>query len=456
MSRIPSLLIGCTASLALIPALALADEEGAEKFTLEDRLTFSMYGRVGVGWTPSGEYVHGRTLNLTGTSLGGRMEEGDYLEPSLKMHFLKPSKLADAPYADAVITPAMWAKNGLYIGVTSNRFDETLEFELGEAYVQTGNVLTEGLKLWGGLRFYRGTNVYLADYWYYNNLSAQGAGVQYGPIETAVLLQTSGKDRLYSVDVDGDGETEVQRQRTVFVGQYTYDLPEGGHKIQALGEAHILPETIAELPMGGQRMMRSDWGWVVGIKGHADLGRGGSFNDLSLRYGRRIANGGLGGAPTWVTFGESEANGRYSGAYGIEVVEHALYNVNSLLSLNGYGILHYGRGGTTDSMDKFVDYAVGAQSTLYLHNQFHLLNEASYQGFKQGEGRLATAVKLTVAPTIVPSGKRDVWARPALRVFYTMAFYNDAASDLEMSPYLRTVGSRSIAHYLGARAEWWL
>lgn len=455
MSRIPSLLIGCAATLVL-PVLALADDaEGVEKFSLDERLTFSMYGRVGVGWAPSGEFVHGRTLNLTGTSLGGRMEEGDYLEPSVKIHFLKPSKNADAPYADAVVTPAMWAANGLYLGVTSNRFDDTVAFELGEAYVTAGNVLTEGLKFWGGLRFYRGTNVYLADYWYYNNLSSQGGGVQYGPIEGAVLLQTSGKDRLYSVDDDGDGTNEVQRQRTVFVGQYTYDLP-GGHKLQALGEAHILPETTVELAGGGQMMLRSDYGGVIGVKGHADLGRNGSFNDLSLRYGRRIANGGLGGAPTWVTFGDAEADGRFSGAYSVEVVEHALYNVNSDLSLNGYGILHYGRGATDSGMDKFVDYAVGAQSTVYLHDQFHLINEASYQGFKQGESSLATAVKLTVAPTLVPSGKRDVWARPAIRLFYTMAFYNDAAVDQRLSPFLKTVGPESIAHYIGARAEWWL
>jgi maltoporin len=449
-----ALLAGAAALLSqAVPARAQAD-------LLSERVQFSMYGRVGLGWTPSGEFIHGRTLNLTGSSIGGRLEEGDYLEPSVKVHLLKPGATAEAAYADAVVTPAMWAKNGLYIGVTSNRFDETLEVELGEAYVTAGNVLAPGLKFWGGERFYRGTNVYLADYWYYNNLSAQGAGVQYGPLDVAVLLQTSGTDRMYNLDDDGDGvddgAMDVRRQRTVLVGQYTQALP-AGHSAQLLTELHVLPRATAEATMDGEeRALPSDHGWVVGLKGHLDLGHG-SFSDLSVRYGARIANGGRGGAPTWVTFGDPGEDGRYEGALGIEVVEHALVNVSPLLALNGYGVLHYGEGGSGARDDKFTDYAVGAQSTLFLHDQFHLVNEASYQGYRLGDGDpFGNAVKLSIAPTLVPGGKRDVWARPHLRIFYTVAFYDDEAVDKLYSPYLQTVGPESVGHYLGTRVEWWM
>jgi maltoporin len=458
--RVPGLRRAAAAAL-VVGASALAYPIApalAQGFRLEERVEFSMYGRVGLGWTPGGEFIHGRTLNLTGTSLGGRLEEGDYLEPSLKIHLLEPSKLATAAYADAVVTPAMWAKNGLFIGVTSNRFDETLAFELGEAYVTAGNVLTPGLKLWAGERFYRGTNVYLADYWYYNNLSAQGAGVQYGPVDVAVLVQTSNTEDLYNVDVDGDGvddgEMDVRRQRTVLVGQYKQEL--GAHALHLLSELHVLPRATAELP-DGDMVMPSDYGWVAGLKGHIDLGNGGSFNDLSVRYGRRIANGGRGGVPTWVTFGEPDADGRFAGAFGIEVVEHLLYNVSPSLALNAYGVLHHGRGGSGASSNRFTDYAVGAQSTLYLLDQLHLVNEASYQGYREGStGPFGNALKLSLAPTVVPSGKRDVWARPHLRLFYTVAFYDDEAERELLSPYLQTVGPTAVGHYLGARVEWWL
>jgi maltoporin len=456
--EVPGLRRAAAAAVMAAALLAPVAPARAQGIGLSERLEFSMYGRVGLGWTPSGEFIHGRTLNLTGTSLGGRLEEGDYLEPSLKVHLLEPSKVAGAAYADAIVTPAMWAKNGLFIGVTSNRFDETLAFELGEAYVTAGNVLTPGLKFWAGERFYRGTNVYLADYWYYNNLSSQGAGVQYGPLDLAVLIQTSGTDELYNVDVDGDGvddgEMDVRRQRTVLVGQYKQELP-GDHAVHLLTEVHALPRATAELPEGDMAMP-SDYGWVVGLKGHLDLG-GGSFSDLSVRYGSRIANGGRGGAPTWVTFGEPDADGRFRGAFGLEVVEHVLYNVSSLLALNGYAVVHHGRGGSGAASDRFTDYAAGVQSTLFLLDQLHLVNEASYQGYREGNtGPFGNALKLSVAPTLVPSGKRDVWARPHLRVFYTVAFYDDEAERELLSPYLQTVGATPVGHYLGARVEWWL
>lgn len=434
-------------------ALALLSSAPA-RAGLEDRLEFSMYGRVGVAWGASGDVVQGRSLNLTGGSLGGRLEEGDYLEPSIKLHLLKPAE--DNPqsvYAYTVLTPAMWANNGLFIALTSNRFSETLALELGEAYGVMGNILVPGLKVWGGARFYRGTNVYLADYWYFNNLSAQGVGAQYGGIDVALLLQTSANLPEYTLDSDGDDQPDVRRQRTVLVGQYTHKF-ESGHSAHLLAELHALPRTTAEFP-DGERELPSDTGWVAGIKGHLNLGND-SFNDLSVRYGSRIANGGLGGAPTWVTFGSAAPNGKYSKAFGIEVVNHFLYNVNPLLTLNAYGVLHVNRGASGAREDRSLDFAIGAQSTLYLHSHFHLVNEASFQGLRKGRDPLGSAVKLSLVPTLVPTGQNSVWARPHLRLFYTLALYNQQAKEELYSPYLQTVGATSVGHFLGARVEWWI
>lgn len=437
-------------------ALAVMLSLPAQAQSLTDRLDFSMYGRVGVGWAPtSGEFIQGKTFNLTGRSVGGRLEEGDYLELTMKFHLLKPAADAgpDAPYAYAVLTPAMWADNGLFIGLTSNRFSSTLATELGEAYVAAGNIVIPKLRFWGGVRFYRGTNVYLADYWYFNNLSSQGVGVGYGPLELAVLLQTSASLSEYVVDVDGDGKPDRRRQRTVVVGQYVHNF-EAKHSLHLLAEFHRLPENTLS-SSNNTAVQPADQGAVLGAKFHMDMGNG-SFNDTSVRFGSRIANGSLGGVPTWNTYGLASPNGRYSGAYGVEVVNHMLYNINPLVSVNAYGTLHAGRGASGAEADRYVEYAVGAQSTLYLHDQFHLVNEASFQGFRQGQQKYATVTKLSLVPTLVPTGKRDVWARPHLRLFYTLALHNQAAVDRLISPYLQSVGDSRVGHYLGARVEWWL
>jgi maltoporin len=446
-----ALLVLCAVVLSVAPSSANAS-------LLADRLELVMYGRVGAAWTPSGRYIMGRTFNLTGSAIGGRLEEGDYLEPTVKLHLLEKKDEPDAPYVDMVLTPAMFSTNGLFASLLSNRAGPALQIELFQGYIEAGNVLLPRLRVWAGARFYRGADVHIADYFYFNNLSGQGAGIAYGPADVAVLMQSSTAGNQYNFDVDGDGRFDVRRQRTTFVGQYVHKV-EAGHSFHFLGELHLLPALQARLADGTERELTSDFGWVLGAKAHLDLGNG-SFNDVSLRYGSRIANGGRGGSQTWDTFGLPSLTGQYSDASSVEAVDHFLYNFGSAVSLNAYGILHWNRGGSGLRADKSLDFAVGARSTVYLSDNIHLINEASYQGLRPGGGPLATAVKLSIAPTFVPTGQRSVWARPHFRIFYTIAFYDQNARDALTAPYLQAVASAgtqvpSIGHYLGTRVEWW-
>ena len=437
----------CVTLLSAVPSAAHAS-------LLADRLEISMYGRMGLAWTPtSGRFIQGQSLNLTGSSIGGRFEEGDYLEPTIRLHVLEKQEAADAPYVDMVLTPSMYSANGLFAGVFSTRFSTALSIQLFQAYMEAGNVLLPGLRVWGGARFYRGTDVHIADYYFFNNLSGQGGGVAYGPLDVAVILQTSATGNQYNFDVNGDGTMDIRRQRTAFVAQYVHKL-EPGHSIHGLAELHVLPSARARLEDGTQVGLRSDYGWVLGVKGHLELGNG-NFNDLSVRYGTRIANGSRGGAQTWDTFGAPDLRGLYTDAAGLEVVDHFVFNFGPLFSLNGYGTLHWNQGASGSEMDRSLDYAVGARGIFYLHDNFHLVGEASHQGLQPGSADMAMATRLTIAPTFVPAGGRSVWSRPHYRIFYTTAFYNEAAVNGRYAPYLQTVGPSSVAHYLGARVEWW-
>ncbi|HYO56778.1 carbohydrate porin [Archangium sp.] len=422
---------------------------------LADRLELSMYGRMGLAWTPtSGRYIQGRSLNLMGGTIGGRLEEGDYLEPVLRVHILEKQETPEAPYVDMVLTPAIYSANGLFAGLFSTRFSDTLSIQLFQGYVEAGNVLLPGLRMWAGARFYRGADVHIADYFFFNNLSGQGGGIAYGPLDLAVILQTSLTSNQYNFDVDGNGTLDIRRQRTVFVAQYVQKFGDSGHSLHGLAELHLLPSARAQLADGSQVGLRSDFGWVAGVKAHLDLGNG-SFNDVSVRYGSRIANGSRGGAQTWDTFGAPDLRGLYTNAAGVEAVEHFLYNFSPLFSLNVYGILHWAQGASDLETDKSLDFGVGARGVLYLHDKFHLIGEAHYQGFQPGNAPLATATKLTIMPTFAPIGGRSVWARPQFRIFYTAAFYDQDAVDALYSPYLQTVGATSVGHYLGTRVEWW-
>jgi maltoporin len=412
------------------------------------------YGRVGLAWALTGpQIIQGKSMNLTGNSQGGRFEEGDYIEMTAKAHILK-SEDKDGTYIDMAITPALWAKNGSLIGAFSNGFPPggTLSVELFQAFIEAGNVFLPGLTFWGGSRFYRGGDIHIADYFYFNNLSAQGGGAKYKGIDLAILSHTTVQGNpLYNIDINRDGTEDVERTRTIFVGQYTHNLGMLSSSVQGLAEFHMLPP----VRRGDETLAPGDYGYVVGAKLHLDFDKG-NFNDTSLRYGTRIANGAFGGGSTFGTYGLPDpVKNNYDGAAGVEFVEHFLFNFPPFLTLNGYGVFHFDKGASGTPEDKGIDFAVGARSIVYAHKNFHMVNELTFQGVKNGDQDLGTAVKFSVVPTIVPSGELSAWARPHMRLIYTAGFYNQAAVDQRMSPYLRDVSTKKVAHYLGARTEWW-
>jgi maltoporin len=451
-------------AIATLSLLMTAVPSVARAALPDDRVDFSMYGRMGLAWTMTGQVITGQTMNLTTErAIGGRFEEGDYLEPTVTAHILKKDeKKPQDTYIDMVITPAMFARTGSFLGFFSN-FNETLRIELFQAYVEAGNVFIPDLTFWGGSRFYRGADVHIADYFYFNDLSGQGGGVKYKGLDVAILLHSQQGNPMYSFDsADMDDLPDVQRQRTMFVAQYSHNFGPRTSFVQGLAELHILPSAEnAATP----ELAPTDFGWVAGAKLHLDLDKG-NFNDVSVRYGSRIANGSWGGSRTFQTFGPAQPDGHYDGAYGVEVVDHFLVNLNPMFSINGYGLLNISKsavqptdviaGAPVGKGYKTLNWAGGLRGFMYAHRQFHMIAEATVQGRKDGDERMGTAVKLSVVPTIVPSGETTAWGRPHMRAIYTAAIYNQAAVEQDMSPYLRATASGSrFGHYIGARTEWW-
>jgi maltoporin len=312
-----------------------------------------------------------------------------------------------------------------------------------------------------GSNLYRKNDIHICDYFYFNSLPGQGVGAMYGGLDVAVLTQT-GNSSFFATDLDAGMPPPatpaiVQRQRTMFVAQYSVPFGEGTTYVQGLGEFHVVPRSANAVRDAPTDVNPTDYGAVAGVKVHLDLANG-DFSDASIRYGNRIANGAESGGSTYSTFGAAGSDGTYQGAYGLEVVEHFMWNVDKLVSINGYGTLHYSRGNTSAVVaapNSRFDYSFGGRSTFYYSDQLHLITEATFQTRKDEGRATGTAVKLSVAPTIVPSGERSAWARPEMRLIYTLGIYNQAAVDQLMSPYLQTMGPKKLAHFLGARTEWW-
>jgi maltoporin len=460
------LITGISLLLTTIPRLAAAD-------LTSDKVDFIGYGRIGIGWTTSGQVVAGRYMNLGDhKAIGGRLEEGDYLQPGVRYHLKKAEKEGDTS-VDLVMDFEMFSLNGAIISDLANGDINDLRIEPLQTYVEAKNVLTKGLTLWIGSNLYRKNDIHICDYFYFNSLPGQGVGVYYGGLDVAVLTQT-GASKFFATDLNAGLPAPaqpaiVQRQRTMFIGQYKVPFGEGTTYAQGLGEFHVVPNAGNADRDAPANVNPTDYGVVGGVKVHLDLANG-NFSDASVRVGNRIANGAESGGSTYNTFGEAGVDGTYRGAYGLELVEHFLFNVGNQVSINGYGTLHYSRGSTSyhpvsldpgDPNAVFAvpnnrfDYSFGARATWYPSDQLHVLTEATFQTRKDEGLATGTATKLSIAPTVVPTGERTAWARPEMRLIYTLGLYNQAAVDQRMSPYLQTIGTNKVAHFLGVRTEWW-
>ncbi len=469
---------GLAACLLYAPKTASAD-------ILGDRADFGgSYGRMGIGWVKSGQVGAGLYMDIVShNAIGGRLEEGDYLEPWMRLHLLKKSDDPDALQVDIQSSFEAYSTGAGLLGDIANGDTASIKLFPEQAYIEAKNVFTPGLSFWLGSRLYRQNDIHIADYFYFNKNVGNGAGVKYdakkaGEVEFVVMQTTSGSS-FFKYDLNttpGASSNFVYRPRTEFIVQYKLPLGFGTSFVQAMAQYHVLPRSQNENLASPTNVNPPDWGVVGGLKLHMDL-TGENFSDTSIRVGNRIANGAEGGGQTYQTFGVENADGTYKGAYGIEFVEHFNAQIKDIVGINGYFTAHYSHGATdlqpslgpgngTGSRDPSTcsesscanargDYAVGVRPIFYVADQFHIITEATYSMRKDDQQKAGTLVKLNIAPTIVPLGGKSVWSRPHIRLIYTVGFYNKAAQDQLMSSYLQTAGKTDVAHYLGARTEWW-
>ncbi len=438
--------------------------------------SFGSYGRVGAGVALGNTGNIGRSLNLNGMgSVGGRMEEADYVELITALHF-KPEIQNDTTHINVQARMALYSGKGQLIGnVTSSSQYGGITLALPELYAEALNIGGTKWSVWVGAKFFRGYDVHIADYFYFDDHSTQGIGITYNKTTFSVLFpgavdtSSSVPPYFYLEIVDGTPRPGL-RSRSLLVGEHIIPFDNNKQTIKLLAEYHHLANatpgdtaTAYNYPAEG--------GWAAGIQHVIFLNTpiAGSSNQASFRYGYGIANGGDGGnSKTWLTYGGPDlVTKKYTNAYSIALVDQLMLNLTPKYSLNAYGIYTKSHGGS-DSLNKAPDffgreifnrkteYAFGVRNFWYITRRFQLLSELHYANRKDGDQPSATMMKLSIVPTLVPTGKTDPWARPQIRLIYSIARYNNFASQNLYSPYLSNTGPKKIGQYIGFRVEWWL
>jgi len=448
----------------------------------ENGFSIGSYGRVGVDWSFENGGSIGRRLNLNNMgSIGGRMEEQDYLEVFPVFHF-KPFKDDDETKIKVQTRFSVYSRSLSLFGNSSTSSLGGLTIALPEIYAEASNINGSDFNVWIGSRFDRKGEVQIADHFYFDDHSGQGFGVGYKNTRFSTIFisstdTTSDVPPYFYLNI-GNGVVNIAlRQRVVVEVEHDFQLAEnqlltGLFEFHRMGQAGDDPEPT---PLGDDSNVilnyPSDIGMVFGLKLQSSISKKDpdAYNNLAVRYGTRIANGGDGGhSKTWMTYGAPDLDRLdFKGAYSLSIVDEIKFNTGEQNNLNAY-LIYTKSKGAADSNDKAMtflgreiynrkqDFSVGLRDIYFITDKFHLISELHYSQRQDGEEDVYRYQKLSIVPTFVPTGQRATWARPHFRFVSSIAHYNNAAKENLYSPYLQFVGKRSWGYYFGVKMEWWI
>ena len=451
----------------------------------KDGFSFGSYGRVGVDWSLEQGGSIGRRLNLNNMgSIGGRLEEQDYLELYPAFHFT-PFKKGDPTLIKVQMRFAVYSQSLSLFGNSSTSSIGGLTIAMPEIYAEAKNIDGKDLTIWIGARLYRTEELHIADHFFFDDHSGQGFGVEFKDTRFSTFFvsstDTSSNVPPYFYLNIGNGVSNIAlRQRVVFVLDHEFALSEN-NKLTAMGEFHYMSKTgnsgeptpFVETDDSTEIILNypTDYGFVIGTKLISTFKNkfGDGINKLAIRYGTRIANGGDGGvSKTWLTFGAPDLDKvNYSKAYSLALVEELQFNLSEKNNMDAYIVFTKSKGGArTDGMAKTYwgrevynrkqDMTFGFRDTHYITSKFHLLSEFHYSQRRDGTDDIYRFQKISISPTFVPTGEKDSGARPHLRFVTSIAHYNDAAKNSLYSPFLQFVGHKQWGCYFGVKMEWWI
>ncbi len=442
-----------------------------------------LYGRIGINTVVNHGRATGANFNLNGMgSRGGRNEEGDYFEFIPGYQFQPNLKNGDRTRIKIALTFAMYSRSSQLITYGSTNQLSGLAFALPEAYIQVDEIANLPLMLWVGGRYTRETYSQTNDYFNFDDHTGQGAGIKYKNTQLMALYVASrdtsdtGPNYFYN-GVVNNGQVLELRQRLVLIGEQNFSLGED-HSFKALAEYHQLAEADDNADTVGvnPNQLKSANGWVLGLKHRWNiLNRSRqTYNTLTVRYARGIANGGDNGfSRTYFTYGapDLEAN-HFNRAYSLSIVESLILEYSEKFSSEIYGLYMRSRGAAAESAlddrgqaENYFgtkvynfkeEFVVGARTMFHLNNYLHLIAEGSYQSRVNGTDPAASVTKLTLAPTFMPIGHDGLFDRPQIRLVFTLARYNDFAQRSIGSPFLNVVGPTPVGFYVGVKSEWYI
>ncbi len=305
-----------------------------------------------------------------------------------------------------------------------------------ESYGEVGGVGEKELSFWAGKRFYRAHDVYMNDFYYFADMSGNGAGigdiaVGGGKLAVAWLreVSTTSTDRgdigLNVLDFRLMGYELTPKQRLnvwAALGQSS-----GGKD----------PETMKEYAISK--------GALLGFLHELSLKRG--FLHHALIYGTGVMEGlNLYGGVSHFKGSVEEKNLKES--HRLRFVQHATFDFAKNWAMHAATTFEWRDGGTKERQESWMSF--GVHPVYFFSDHFQLASVAGISSINPMRGESRQLARIALAPQV--SWARSIWSRPIVRAYYARSFWSKSNRNRVGTPvYSDELAGTSI----GVQAEIW-
>jgi maltoporin len=334
----------------------------------------------------------------------------------------------------------------------SGAYDTTLS--LREAYGKAGGLIANNptASWWAGQRFYSRIQVHMTDFWY-RDMSGYGGGIEEVGIGDAmhlgfawiggsidelnsdgtVITDPNGVFRKDSFDLE---LTKIAALGGEFRTQLTYSYFNGQNVTTTAGNAELTDSHGASINMFQINDFKNGWNNTAVLQ----LGRGAAFNFLGQMT---VPNGLDIDALPDGTIVDTEKFEQY------RFVEDLIYDNGGKVSGSATAVFQHSDGHVPLTRVQWT--SLGVRPVYHFDRNYSFATEAGWDYTDQKDGDSGSVFKLTFAPQITP--EMSVLSRPAIRLFFTYAWWSDGFQGQVGSPaYANTTKGFST----GVQLEtWW-
>ncbi len=198
------------------------------------------YGRAGIA--RGDDMLYPRSLNLNGMgSIGGRMEESDYFELAVALHFTPTNASSDSTQINVQTRLALYTTQGQIIGNVTSKSYGGITAALPELFAEARNIMGTPWSVWVGARFFRGDDIHVIDHFYFDDHSSQGFGIQHKNTQFSIMFPAAADTAstlppyFYNNVVNGTPVLGL-RNRSVYILEHS--IPSENGYVKIMGEYH--------------------------------------------------------------------------------------------------------------------------------------------------------------------------------------------------------------------------